>query len=112
MIGYDVVPYPPVTLPTGGLLTLDLGPSQVSGIIGSVIVQETTSDPTSASGLATTLEVFDICEDACRLQQTEETTISPLQSLQTKLVVSLSGGTGGVSLQSFATDYAFGPQPQ
>jgi hypothetical protein len=112
VIGYSVVPYPPVVLPATGLLTLDLGPSQVSGIIGSVTVQETATDSASASGLATTIEVYDICEDACRLQQTEETTISPLQALQTTLVVSLSGGTGGVSLQSFAADDAFGPQPQ
>lgn len=115
VIGYNVVPFPPnasVAPPFNGLLTLDLGPSQVSGIIGSVTVQETTSDPASTNGLATKLEVFHICEDACRLQQTEETTISPLQSLQTTLVVSLSGGTGGVSLDSFATDYAFGAQPQ
>jgi hypothetical protein len=115
VIGYNVAPFPPnasAVPPFSGLLTLDLGTSQISGIIGSVIVQESTSDSVSTSSPLTTLEVYDICEDACRLQQTEETTISPLQALQTSVVVSLSGGSGGVSLESFATDYAFGPQPQ
>ncbi len=113
VIGYRVVPYPPVavtTPPESGLLILDLGPSKVDGIIGSVTVEETVRETTTAK--TANLEVFDICEDACRLQQTQETTITPVQQLQTTLVVLLTGGNDGVSLTSFATDYAFGPQPE
>ena len=110
VIGYNVVPYPPEAspVPLAGVLTLDLGQAQVSGIIGSVTVQERTTTA-SATG---TLEVYEICADACTIKQRDSIAITPLQTLQTTLTVSLSGGNGGASLSSFASDYAFGPQPE
>jgi hypothetical protein len=105
-IGFSAVPFPPYAnpLPGSAPLTLDLGPSHVFGIIGSVTVQEVTN--------AATLEVYDRCADACILKQTDTVTISPIQILQSSITVSLSGGSGGASLSGFATDYMVGPQPQ
>jgi hypothetical protein len=105
-IGYSAVPYPPQAGPEtlGGVLTLDLGPSQVSGIIGSVSVQEKTN--------IATLDVYETCADACSIKQRDSVTITPIQVLQTSITISLSGGNGGASLSSFATDYAVGPQPE
>jgi hypothetical protein len=110
VIGYRVVPYPPAgsPQPTSALLTLDLGQSQVLNIIGSVTVQERTT-MTSATG---TLEVYDTCEEVCRIKQSDSVSITPIQTLQTTITVSLSGGNGGASLSSFASDYAIGPQPE
>lgn len=110
VIGYKVVPFPPGAspLPTVGVLTLDLGKSQVLGIIGSVTVQERTT-MTSTTG---TLEVYDTCEEVCRIKLSDSVTIAPVQTLQTTITVSLSGGNGGASLSSFASSYAFGPQPE
>jgi hypothetical protein len=105
-IGYSAVPYPPAGTPTteGGVLTLDLGPSTVSGMIGSVSVQEKTN--------VATLDVYETCADACSIKQKDSVTVTPIQVLQTTLTVSLSGGNGGASLSSFATDYIVGPQPE
>ena len=110
VIGYRVVPYPPAgsPQPTSALLTLDLGQSQVLNIIGSVTVQERTT-MTSATG---TLEVYDTCQEVCRIKQSDSVSITPIQTLQTTITVSLSGGNGGASLSSFASDYAIGPQPE
>ncbi|MGD0801724.1 MAG: hypothetical protein ABR906_10440 [Terracidiphilus sp.] len=110
VIGYKATPYYPGAspVPDSGVLTLDLGQSQVSGIIGSVTVQETTT-MTSTTG---TLEVYEICADACTIKQRDSVTITPAQTLQTTITVSLSGGNGGASLSSFASDYAIGPQPE
>ncbi|MGD0095680.1 MAG: hypothetical protein ABSB60_04255 [Terracidiphilus sp.] len=113
VIGYNVVPFPPEAspVPTGAVLTLDLGPSQVLGIIGSVTVKETVASATATS-TSIPLEVYDICADACSIKQTDSVTITPIAPLQTTIVVSLSGGTGGAFLKSFAADDAFGPQPE
>ncbi len=110
VIGYNVVPFPPEASPasTGAVLTLDLGQSQVLGIIGSVTVKETTS----ATSATDALEVYEICADACSLKRTDSVTVTPIAPLQTTIVVSLSGGNGGASLKSFAADDAFGPQPE
>ncbi|MGD0939313.1 MAG: hypothetical protein ABR905_06330 [Terracidiphilus sp.] len=110
VIGYNVVPFPPEAspVPTDAVFTLDLGQSQVLGIIGSVTVKETTS-ATSTTDL---LEVYEICADACSLKRTDSVTVAPIVPLQTTIVVSLSGGTGGASLNSFAADDEFGPQPE
>jgi hypothetical protein len=101
-IGYEVAPYISVANPvaTSATLTLELGPSQVSGIIGNVIVKEQVTAPTSVTG--TTLEVFDTCADACALKQTDTVTITSVSSLQTTINVALSGGTGGATLSSFS----------
>ncbi|MGD0832710.1 MAG: hypothetical protein ABR907_17390, partial [Terracidiphilus sp.] len=60
VIGFNVVPFPPVATPSTGVLILDLGPSTVSGIIGSVTVTEKTTGASTISPL----EVYDICADA------------------------------------------------
>jgi hypothetical protein len=110
VIGYTATPYWPGAspVPASGVLTLDLGQSQVLGIIGSVTVQERTT-MTSTTG---TLEVYDTCEEVCTIKLSDSVTIAPVQTLQTTITVSLSGGTGGASLNSFASDYAIGPQPE
>jgi len=107
VIGYSVIPYAleanPVATP--GTLTLDLGPSQVSGIIGSVTVTEKVTPSPASTG--TTLEVYDICADACEIKQTDSVTITSISSLQTLITVALSGGTDGASLSSFSVLDAF-----
>ncbi|MGA3371996.1 MAG: hypothetical protein ABSC48_09565 [Terracidiphilus sp.] len=106
VIGFSAVPFPPnaAAFPFGGELTLELGASHISGIIGSVTVQEVTSPAT--------LEVYDRCEEVCILKQADTVTISPIQVLQSRITISLVGGTDGASLSSFATDYIVGPQPE
>ncbi len=126
VIGYRVTPYPPMaatTPPSSGILSLHLGPSKVFGIIGSVTVQESTSatvppvttslvaTPPVAVTTATTLEVYEICQDVCKTQKSENVPIVPIQTLQATIVVSLSGGADGAALSSFATDYTFSVQP-
>jgi hypothetical protein len=111
VIGFKAVPFPPNAadiLPLTGTLTLDLGLAKVSGIVGSVTVEE----KTSVASTAAPLEVYEICEDACTIKERDSVTVSGIQILQTTITVSLSGGTGGASLESFASDYAFGPQPE
>jgi hypothetical protein len=109
-IGYNAVPFPPAASPApgGGVLTLDLGQSHIGGIIGSVTVQEVVSTPASALSL----EVYDTCDEVCSLKQTDNVAITPSQTIQSLVTVTLSGGNGGASLQSFAFDYAVGPQPE
>jgi len=109
-IGYNAVPFPPGAspVPDGGVLTLDLGPSRIDGIIGSVAVQDTVATPTSTLSL----DVFDTCDEVCRIKQTDSVAITPAQILQSLATVTLSGGNGGASLDSFAINYAVGPQPE
>lgn len=114
---------PPIAV-TSAPLTLDLGASKVPGIIGSVTVQENATEflpPAGTTGgtspapvpiTVATLEVYDTCDDACRILQTDTVTISPVVALQTSIEVSLTGGTAGASLNSFASDLAIGPQPE
>jgi hypothetical protein len=104
-IGYNVAPYISVVSPVSATLTLELGPSQVLGIIGSVTVNEQVTTPTTATG--TTIEVYDICADACEIKQTDSVTITSISSLQTLITVALSGGTDGASLSSFSVLDAF-----
>ncbi|MGA2352306.1 MAG: hypothetical protein ABSF70_17855 [Terracidiphilus sp.] len=114
VIGYSVAPYPPpisTTPPEPGTLTLDLGTSRVSGIIGSVTVQETMSIASGTSAGTTTLEVFETCEEVCAIKQSDSVSVSSFPPFQTTIIVTLSGGTGGASLDYFAADDAFGPQP-
>jgi hypothetical protein len=119
VIGYTAVPFPPVgcACPGNGpcgcpgpVITLDLGASKVSGIIGSVTVVEKVGLPISTN--ATTLEVYETCEEVCSIKKTESVSVSTVQPVPTTITVSLSGGTGGASLSSFASDYAIGPQPE
>lgn len=108
MIGFNVVPYPPVATTEPGVLTLDLGPASVEGIIGSVTVQERIA----ATSTISDLEVYEICADACRIKQVDSVTLTPIQPLQTSITISLSGGTGGATLHRFTVYDAFGPQPE
>lgn len=108
-ISYNTVAFPPgAASGSTGVLTLDLGAAEINGIIGSVTVQQVTSTPT----LSLILEVFDRCADGCSSLPRESVTVSPATTLDTSLTLTLSGGTGGVSLSSFATDLTFGVQPE
>ncbi|MGA2352543.1 MAG: hypothetical protein ABSF70_19070 [Terracidiphilus sp.] len=107
VISYDVSPISAGVAAATGVLTLDLGTSHVSGIIGSVTVTEAIA----ATSTAAPLKVFDTCEEVCSIKQSDSVTVTPVSTLHTILTVSLTGGTGGVSLNSFAADDAFGPQP-
>jgi hypothetical protein len=112
---------PPIVV-TSAPLTLDLGASKVPGIIGSVTVQENVTrflPPTGTTGgtapvpiTVATLEVYDTCDEVCRLLTADTVTISPLLPIQTAITVTLTGGTNGASLNSFASDLAIGPQPE
>jgi len=51
--------------------------------------------------------VYDTCADGCFLRRTDSVTLTPASTLQTTLTISLSGGTGGVSLSNFAADDVF-----
>ena len=101
VISYTATPFAPVAFPSSGLLTLTLGNSTVSGIIGSATVTETTN--------VGTLSVFDRCADACSLKKTDQLKFSPITVLHVTNTVALSGGTGGASLSSFAADYNLCP---
>jgi hypothetical protein len=114
IIGYNVVPFPPEAepAPLSANLTLDLGTAKVSGIIGSVsVTQHSTSSPVSTTSTAS-LEVYETCEDACTIKQSDSVTVKPLTTLQTTLTVTLTGGNDGVSLKNFATNESFGVQPE
>lgn len=114
IIGYNVVPFPPEAepAPLAAELTLDLGTVRIDGIIGSVTVtQQSTSSPASAVS-PYNLEVDEICEEVCSIKQTDSVLVSPLTTLQTTLTVTLTGGTGGVSLNNFAANESFGVQPE
>jgi hypothetical protein len=112
---------PPIAV-TSAPLTLDLGASKILGVIGSVTVQENVTEflpPVGTTGGSTpvpttvaTLNVYDTCDEVCRILQTDTVTISPVVPLQTNIIVTLGGGTGGVSLNGFASDLAIGPQPE
>ena len=107
VIGYNTVPFPPEAGPAvaGVDLTLDLGTATIGGIIGGVTVKEQVTTAGIAS--TTNLEVYDTCADGCFLRRTDSVTLTPASTLQTTLTISLSGGTGGVSLSNFAADDVF-----
>ncbi|MFZ1083496.1 MAG: hypothetical protein WAN35_00875 [Terracidiphilus sp.] len=109
---FNAVPFPPnaAALPNSAVLTLDLGGADVSGIIGSVDVKEVANAPIATN--TAVLDVYDKCEDACMLKQFDSVSISPIRVLQSTITISLDGGTNGVSLSRFATDYMVGPQPE
>jgi hypothetical protein len=55
--------------------------------------------------------VYEICEDACRLQKTDTESLAGLQSLTFALTVTLNGGTDGASLNYFTANESYGPLP-
>jgi len=102
IISYRVVPYPPAGPANSGLLTLDLGPSSVGGIIGSVTISENTN--------VGDLLVYDKCTEVCSIKTTDQLTFTPIQTVQVSDDISLSGGTGGASFSLFANDTNICPQ--
>lgn len=111
IIGYNTVAFPPNAgaeiLATN--LTLDLGAASIGGIIGSAQVTETVTPADTT--LSEQLKVYEICADSCRLQKTDTASIAGLSSLNVSLNVTLSGGTGGASLNYFTADQTYGPLP-
>jgi hypothetical protein len=101
VIGYSVAFFPPGSITSGGLLTLQLGPAQIGGIIGSVNVEEDTS--------VGNLTVFERCEEICTIKSTDQLKFSPIRPLAVKDHVTLTGGNGGASLSSFTVTYIFCP---
>jgi hypothetical protein len=110
-IGYNTVPFPPNASPEvlATNLTLDLGTVSIGGVIGSVEVTETVTPADST--LSEQLQVFEICEEVCRLQKTDTATLAGLESRTFALTVTLDGGTGGASLNYFTTNETYGPLP-
>jgi len=111
IIGYNTVPFPPnasvEVLATD--LTLDLGATSVGGIIGSVEVTEKVNE--ASVTLPQELQVYEICEDACRLKKTDTTSLAGLETLTHALTITLEGGTGGASLNYFTANQSYGPLP-
>ncbi|MGA3130461.1 MAG: hypothetical protein ABSD59_06655 [Terracidiphilus sp.] len=110
-IGYNTVPFPPNASSEvlTENLTLDLGAASIGGIIGSVEVTETVT-PADLT-LSEQLQVFEICEDACRLQKTDTASLAGLQTLTFALNITLNGGNGGASLNYFTANESYGPLP-
>lgn len=110
-IGYNTVPFPPNAsaeeLATD--LTLDLGTPSIGGPIGSATVTETATS--SSVGFAGTLQVFESCEEVCALKQTDTASLAGLETLTFSLNIALNGGNGGASLNFFATNESYVPQP-
>ncbi len=111
IIGYNTVAFPPNASSEvlAENLTLDLGAASIGGIIGSAEVTETVTPADTT--LSEQLQVFEICADACRLQKTDTASLVGLQSLTFALNVTLDGGTGGASLNSFTANESYGPLP-
>jgi hypothetical protein len=76
-------------------LDLTLGPAQVGGIIGKVLVRESTN--------VGVLNVFDNCTEVCQSQATDMRQFQPVRVLLIGNHVSLVGGTGGASLKEFGS---------
>ncbi len=103
IINYSVVPYPPAGSPgNSGQLTLDLGPSRVNGIIGSVTIAENTN--------VGDLLVYDKCNEVCSIDTKDQLTFTPIQIVQVSDNISLAGGTNGASFSLFANDINFCPE--
>jgi hypothetical protein len=107
IINYRVVPFPPGSSANSGQLTLDLGPSSVNGIIGSVTVAENTN--------VGDLLVYDKCNEVCSIMNKDQLTFTPIQTINVSDNISVAGGTNGASFSLFANDTNFCPecaQPQ
>lgn len=83
-----------VVLPCGDTqpaeLDLTLGTSRVGGIIGSVVVHESTN--------VGTLSVFDRCTQVCQIQASNTLPFQPVSVVLVTDYVTLIDGTGGASL--------------
>ena len=76
-------------------LDLTLGPAQVRGSIGDVVVDETTN----VGGLS----VFERCTELCQSKTGDRRHFQPVRVLLVNDHVSLTGGISGASLKEFAT---------
>jgi hypothetical protein len=75
-------------------LDLDLGAAQVRGLIGSVVVQESTN--------VGDLNVFERCTEICQSKTSDRRQFQPVRVLLVSDHVSLTGVSGGASLKEFA----------
>ena len=91
VIRYTIVPPPGATLPFQ--LQLTLGIAQVGGIIGTVMVNESTN--------VGRISVFDRCTEVCQFKTNESLNFDPVSVVLIRDHVSLLGGTGGASLSEF-----------
>jgi len=91
VIRYTIVPPPGGTLPSQ--LQLTLGSAQVGGIIGSVMVNESTN--------VGRLNVFDRCTEVCQIKTNDAFNFEPVSVVLVRDHVGLSGGTSGASLSEF-----------
>lgn len=101
VIGYTVAPSRLVGPLLSGLISLLLGNTNVAGPIGSVAVTEKTN--------VGTLSVFEKCAEICTVKKTDQLNFRPVQALHVTDTVSLSGGSGGVSLSGFTATYNLCP---
>ncbi len=103
IIGYTVsfAPLPPASGPASGLQKLVLGTAKISGIIGSVEVDETLT----AGTLSALLSVYEKCDDACTIKSTDQVTWSPATTLMITDTVTVTGGNAGATLSGFTADY-------
>jgi hypothetical protein len=74
-------------------LDLTLGTAQVRGIIGNVIVHESTN--------VGDLSVFERCTEICQSKTSDMRQFQPVRVLLVSDHVSLTGGSGGASLKEF-----------
>jgi len=92
VIRYTIVPPPGFTVPSQ--LQLALGSVRIAGIIGSVIVHETTN-------LGSNLSVFNRCTEVCQDKTNATLDFDPVSVVLVSHHVHLSGGTAGASLDQF-----------
>jgi hypothetical protein len=76
-------------------LDLTLGPAQVGGIIGKVLVHESTN--------VGVLNVFEHCTEVCQSQASDMRQFQPVRVLLIGDHVSLVGGSGAASLKEFGS---------
>jgi hypothetical protein len=74
-------------------LDLTLGLAQVEGIIGDVIVHESTN--------VGDLSIFERCTELCQSKTSDMRQFQPVRVLLVSDHVSLTGGSGGASLMDF-----------
>jgi hypothetical protein len=92
VIQYTIVPPPGLTAPSQ--LRLTLGTARITGIIGSVKVEQTTN--------LGSLNVFDNCTEVCQAKTENSLVFEPVSVVLITHHVRLSGGTGGASLNGFS----------
>jgi len=84
-------------------LQLILGTAQIKGVIGNVTIDEQTNLPGASTGGDETLSVFDRCTEVCQTKALDNFNFNStnISVLILSNHLSLSGGTGGVTLDQF-----------